>query len=112
MMPATTASLTKDMRQLGHRTALLFLVVSLFALTVRPQSARHPSSSRMEADPVRMPTAGHTHLRRSRDAGSDVPLLAILRRRIRLCGQLPEHCNVVGRLEGKGHAVGLVCGEL
>lgn len=35
MMPATTASLTKDMRQLGHRTSLLFLFVSIFALTVR-----------------------------------------------------------------------------
>lgn len=108
MMPATTASLTKDMRQLGHRTALLFLVVSLFALTVRPQSARHPSSTRMKADSARMPVAGDTNIRRPRDARSDVPLLAILRRRIRLCGQLPEHCDVVGRLEGKGYAVGLV----
>ncbi|POY76556.1 hypothetical protein BMF94_0397 [Rhodotorula taiwanensis] len=38
MMPATTASLTKDMRQLGHRTSLLFLAVSLFALTGTPIS--------------------------------------------------------------------------
>ncbi|GAA5879955.1 hypothetical protein JCM3774_005689 [Rhodotorula dairenensis] len=47
MMPATTASLTKDMRQLGHRTSLLFLIVSIFALTGTPISgailSRDPS---------------------------------------------------------------------
>ncbi|KWU42506.1 MFS general substrate transporter [Rhodotorula sp. JG-1b] len=47
MMPATTASLTKDMRQLGHRTSLLFLFVSIFALTGTPISgailSRDPS---------------------------------------------------------------------
>ncbi|GAA6048322.1 hypothetical protein JCM3770_000948 [Rhodotorula araucariae] len=36
MMPATVASLTKDMRQVGHRTATLFLIVSIAALTGTP----------------------------------------------------------------------------
>lgn len=34
MMPATVASLTKNMNELGHRTATMFLIVSVFALTV------------------------------------------------------------------------------
>ncbi|BGP41700.1 hypothetical protein JCM10449v2_005691 [Rhodotorula kratochvilovae] len=36
MMPATVASLTNDMRQVGHRTATLFLIVSIAALTGTP----------------------------------------------------------------------------
>lgn len=35
MMPATVASLTTNMNELGHRTATMFLIVSVFALTVR-----------------------------------------------------------------------------
>ncbi|TNY17225.1 major facilitator superfamily domain-containing protein [Rhodotorula diobovata] len=36
MMPPLVASLTKDMRTLGHRTSTLFLVVSVAALTGTP----------------------------------------------------------------------------
>ncbi|GAA6030283.1 hypothetical protein JCM8097_009027 [Rhodosporidiobolus ruineniae] len=36
MMPATTASLTKDMTQVGHRTAVMFLVISIAGLTGTP----------------------------------------------------------------------------
>ncbi|GJN92721.1 hypothetical protein Rhopal_005757-T1 [Rhodotorula paludigena] len=38
MMPATVASLTNDMRQVGHRTATMFLIVSVAALTGTPIS--------------------------------------------------------------------------
>ena len=36
MMPATVASMTKNMGEVGHRTATMFLVVSVTALTVSP----------------------------------------------------------------------------
>lgn len=56
MMPATTASLTKDMRQLGHRTSLLFLIVSVFALTVRRGPSRVTRLHRADL-PLRVPRA-------------------------------------------------------
>ncbi|GAA5898312.1 hypothetical protein JCM6882_000126 [Rhodosporidiobolus microsporus] len=36
MMPATTASMTKDMTQVGHRLATMFLVISIAGLTGTP----------------------------------------------------------------------------
>ncbi|GAA5934502.1 MCT family MFS transporter [Sporobolomyces koalae] len=36
MMPATVASMTKNMAEVGHRTATMFLVVSITALTGTP----------------------------------------------------------------------------
>ncbi|BGP17967.1 hypothetical protein JCM10213_003974 [Rhodosporidiobolus nylandii] len=44
MMPATTASLTKDMSQVGHRTATMFLVISITGLTGTPISGAIISS--------------------------------------------------------------------
>lgn len=63
MMPATTASLTKDMRQLGHRTSLLFLFVSIFALTVRRLIRRIHCSFSLADAALRLDT-GHPDLRR------------------------------------------------
>ena len=36
MMPALVASLTKDMREVGHRTATMFLIISVAALVGTP----------------------------------------------------------------------------